>query len=60
MDGEIFNEIKVEELTWIIDNGKYIILNIEKVEMLSFYSLRNICMMNFLVKRVLFLCIYRV
>lgn len=50
MDGEIFNEIKVEELTWIIDNGKYIILNIEKVEMLSFYSLRNICMMNFLVK----------
>lgn len=33
MDGETFNEIKVEESTWTIDNGKYITLNIEKVKM---------------------------
>lgn len=42
MDGETFNEIKVEESTWTIDNGKYITLNIEKVKMSSSYSSRNI------------------
>lgn len=38
MDGETFNEIKVEESTWTIDNGKYITLNIEKVNRMEWWN----------------------
>ncbi|XP_022289031.2 nuclear migration protein nudC-like [Crassostrea virginica] len=38
MDGETFNEIKVEESTWTIDNNKYIILSIEKVNRMEWWN----------------------
>ncbi|XP_056015634.1 nuclear migration protein nudC-like isoform X2 [Ostrea edulis] len=38
MDGETFNEIKVEESTWTIDNKKYITLNIEKVNRMEWWN----------------------
>ncbi|XP_062596700.1 nuclear migration protein nudC-like [Saccostrea cucullata] len=38
MDGETFNEIKVEESTWTIDNKKYITLNLEKVNRMEWWN----------------------
>lgn len=38
MNGETFNEIKVEESTWTIDNNKYIILSIEKVNRMEWWN----------------------
>lgn len=35
IDGETYNEIKVEECTWCIEDKKVLLLNIEKVPLLG-------------------------
>lgn len=37
IDGETFNEMKIEESTWILDN-KELVLNIEKVNKMEWWS----------------------
>ena len=37
LDGETYNEIKVEESTWCIEDRQIVIVNVEKVSVLFSY-----------------------
>lgn len=39
IDGELYNEIKLEESTWVLQDSKFLLINLEKVNPES--SLRN-------------------